>query len=538
MLSALLILVLLLCPLASARAEDAQRIFTPDGLLSADEYAQLEARAEEIHAAYGIAPYYFFDLDVTELIPYTEQFAADYVAEADAIVLGLSASQYYFLAIGTTAKSVFTGDVCDNTVYPPYNEVRNDPYSKILAYLNAVDQVLAGALTQGETAEPDANDGVKRYAVDQMGLLLPADLERLNTRLQEISETYRCDVVAAIVQSLGHKTAEEFADDYFDYGGYGYNAVPDANGTTVDGDGILLLLSIEERDFAISTSGYGITAFTDYGIQQYIEPSVLPYLRQNKYREAFNAYADRCEELLQLAREGRPYDCNRVYTPDGTLTDSQWLTANERIARLYDKHGVITYFVYDPDVTDLSGAVDRLQNENRILEPNAVVFCANTTDHLFRTIGRIDASKFTEKDRQAIVDAVMPRLKSGDVYGAVSAYVDRSETILNRRPLNGFLVFLALTAGGLFAFIPVGAMKRQLTDVHQSVNADAYLTPKSFLLTQNSDVLIGTRTSRAVHVVQATSGSGRAGSSGSFHSGSSTHTSSSGGTHGGHSGKF
>ena len=538
MLSALLILVLLLCPLASARAEDAQRIFTPDGLLSADEYAQLEARAEEIHAAYGIAPYYFFDLDVTELIPYTEQFAADYVAEADAIVLGLSASQYYFLAIGTTAKSVFTGDVCDNTVYPPYNEVRNDPYSKILAYLNAVDQVLAGALTQGETAEPDANDGVKRYAVDQMGLLLPADLERLNTRLQEISETYRCDVVAAIVQSLGHKTAEEFADDYFDYGGYGYNAVPDANGTTVDGDGILLLLSMEERDFAISTSGYGITAFTDYGIQQYIEPSVLPYLRQNKYREAFNAYADRCEELLQLAREGRPYDCNRVYTPDGTLTDSQWLTANERIARLYDKHGVITYFVYDPDVTDLSGAVDRLQNENRILEPNAVVFCANTTDHLFRTIGRIDASKFTEKDRQAIVDAVMPRLKSGDVYGAVSAYVDRSETILNRRPLNGFLVFLALTAGGLFAFIPVGAMKRQLTDVHQSVNADAYLTPKSFLLTQNSDVLIGTRTSRAVHVVQATSGSGRAGSSGSFHSGSSTHTSSSGGTHGGHSGKF
>lgn len=538
MLSALLILVLLLCPLASARAEDAQRIFTPDGLLSADEYAQLEARAEEIHAAYGIAPYYFFDLDVTELIPYTEQFAADYVAESDAIVLGLSASQYYFLAIGTTAKSVFTGDVCDNTVYPPYNEVRNDPYSKILAYLNAVDQVLAGALTQGETAEPDANDGVKRYAVDQMGLLLPADLERLNTRLQEISETYRCDVVAAIVQSLGHKTAEEFADDYFDYGGYGYNAVPDANGTTVDGDGILLLLSMEERDFAISTSGYGITAFTDYGIQQYIEPSVLPYLRQNKYREAFNAYADRCEELLQLAREGRPYDCNRVYTPDGTLTDSQWLTANERIARLYDKHGVITYFVYDPDATDLSGAVDRLQNENRILEPNAVVFCANTTDHLFRTIGRIDASKFTEKDRQAIVDAVMPRLKSGDVYGAVSAYVDRSETILTRRPLNGFLVFLALTAGGLFAFIPVGAMKRQLTDVHQSVNADAYLTPKSFLLTQNSDVLIGTRTSRAVHVVQATSGSGRAGSSGSFHSGSSTHTSSSGGTHGGHSGKF
>ena len=668
----LLIAILLLCPLFPAQAESTRRIYAPDGLLTAEELADLEARAEEIYAAHGIAPYYFFDLNVTELIPYSEQFVKDHVAETNAIVLGLSAKHYYFTAVGETAKVVFTDSVCDDSIIPSYSAVKNDPAKKILAYLDAVDQAItdafafetptsqtvgkqyltdSAAFLRSEEADvllarlckvsadhqcdivvltvsslngtdpqiysdkffaenggtdgilllvskedrqycvntygsvipafsgdplnrisddirpslsngnymdafllfaEDCNDiltgestgthaaasGEKQYAVDQMGLLDSSALSALEQRLKSISETYRCDVVAAIVPALGDKTAEEFADDYFDYGGYGYGAEPDSNGMTVNGDGILLLISMQDRDFAISTSGYGITAFTDYGILNYIEPSVLPYLKSNRYGEAFNAYADRCEELLQMARDGRPFDLNRVYTPDGTLTEAQALQANENIAQLYDKHDVAMYFVYDPSASDLSAVVDRLIGEKRIQEPNAVVFCANKNGSDFRLIGSTAESKFPEKERNAILKEVKPYLESGDCYGAVQAYVSRGETALRKHPLNGIFVILALTAGGLFAFIPVGSMKRQLTDVHQNLNADTYLTPASFVMTQNSDVLLGTNTSRSVHVVQSSSGSGRAGGGGSFHSGSSTHTSSSGGTHGGHSGKF
>ena len=537
-LSLLLVALLLLLPLSAARADDAQRIYTPDGLLSEDQHARLEQRAEEIFGSRGVAPYYFFDLNATELIPYCETFIREHVSEENAIVLGLSAKQYYFAVIGDAASAVLTDDVCDNVIYPPYSEVRDDPASKILAYLDAVDAALQAETAVPVTQAPTENDGVKHYAVDQMGLLRETDLAALDERLCELSETYRCDVLAAIVPSLGGKTAEEFADDYFDYGGYGYGATPDANGTTVNGDGILLLISMEDRDFAISTSGYGITAFTDYGILNYIEPSVLPYLRSDSYRDAFNAYADRCEELLKMARDGRPFDLNRVYTPDGTLTDSQWLTANEAIARVYDSSDVALYFLYDPDATDLSVPIDRLIGEKRLQESNAVVFCANETGSTFRLIGSAAVSKFLEKDRNAIANDVTKLLRSGDCYGAVQTFVNSSTTVLNRHPLNGFLIFLAIVAGALFAFIPVTAMKRQLTDVNQKFDADAYLTPSSFLLTQNSDVLLNTHTSRSVHVTPQSSSGGRSGGGGSFHSGSSTHTSSSGGSHGGHSGKF
>ena len=92
---------------------------------------------------------------------------------------------------------------------------------------------------------------------------------------------------------------------------------------------------------------------------------------------------------------------------------------------------------------------------------------------------------------------------------------------------------IAAIAGLLLAFIPVNAMKRQLTVVYEKKNADEYLTRDSFHLTQNTDLLLGTHTTRSVHVEPERSSGG-----GGFGGGSSTHTSSSGGTHGGHSGKF
>ena len=73
-----------------------------------------------------------------------------------------------------------------------------------------------------------------------------------------------------------------YADDFYDYNGYGYG---DSR------DGILLLISMEERDWRISTCGYGITVFTDAG-QEYISDKFLPYLSDGDYSEAFTKYAD------------------------------------------------------------------------------------------------------------------------------------------------------------------------------------------------------------------------------------------------------
>lgn len=80
------------------------------------------------------------------------------------------------------------------------------------------------------------------------------------------------------VNSLDGKTAQAYADDYYDYNGYGYGE---------NDDGILLLISMGERKWAISTYGYcHLTAFTDAGIS-YISNEFQRKLSSGKYASGF-----------------------------------------------------------------------------------------------------------------------------------------------------------------------------------------------------------------------------------------------------------
>ncbi|MGN1408729.1 MAG: TPM domain-containing protein [Eubacteriales bacterium] len=143
--------------------------------------------------------------------------------------------------------------------------------------------------------------------VDSAYLLDDYEAIELLDKLDEISERQMCDVVILTVDSLGGKTSTEYADDFFDYCGYGLGA---------NKDGILLLISMEERDWAISTHGYGITAFTDAG-QEYIVDKFLPSLSSGDYFEAFSIFANQCDEFLTQAKTGEPYDSHNL--PEGLM---------------------------------------------------------------------------------------------------------------------------------------------------------------------------------------------------------------------------
>ena len=147
---------------------------------------------------------------------------------------------------------------------------------------------------------PAAATGNSDYSrlVDDAALLEDYQAETVSSMLDETSENRNCDVIIVTVDSLGDKTAQEFADDYYDSGGYGMGD---------DKSGIMLLLAMEDRDWAISTTGYGITAFTDAG-QGYLMDKVMPSLGDGDYYTAFYDFAYYCEELLQMAENGTPYD--------------------------------------------------------------------------------------------------------------------------------------------------------------------------------------------------------------------------------------
>ncbi len=676
--SILLIAFLLIFPVLSVQADDRPTyVFVDDGLLTADELSDLNTRAFMISLDRHVGVYYFYYSDVEDLPSYVEQFASEHVAEKNALVLGFNADYYYFLQIGSVAKEALPDSVCESTILDAYRAVKGDPKGKLLAYLNTTDEILkeyrdthgfsdvfdvSGAYDLSDVPEEIARTaGGKPTLVDKEHLLTDSQAEALSQRLKEIGDAYRCDVVIVTVSTLGSKTSEAYADDFFDYNGYGYGAVPDENGVTRDGDGILLLLSMEDRDFAVSTSGSAIRAFTDYGIQTYLEPLFLPYLSSNDYSGGFTAFANGCDDLLKYASEGVPYDYRRVYV-DG-WTDSQLLSCNDRaesvaneygvgiyfientaigdvdaflndfienrtfednsivlvhgasrysvktsgavayakfsgdaftavlravdpylsagdtkgavtaymdkcieivsdyghvltkgaisdeaknngnlrLKQLFEEHGVALYFLYDAEAADPE-ALAKSYLSDSVYESNAVVLGANRTGSAVAVKGGYAAEKFTGRRIAKLVKEVDPHLREGDLSGAVNAFAERSEKIITWRPVNYLTLAISVIAGLLFGMIPANGLKRQLTSVSKQTNAEAYMQPQSFMMTQNSNVLLGKNTSRTVHVVQSSSSSGGGGRSGgggsSFHGGSSTHTSSSGGTHGGHSGKF
>ncbi|MCI7145611.1 MAG: TPM domain-containing protein [Clostridiales bacterium] len=166
--------------------------------------------------------------------------------------------------------------------------------------------ILSLILLTGSVMVVSAEEGAEHPArfVDDAYLLSEEQGEALNDKLDEISERQNCDVCIVTVNSLGNKTSTEFADDYYDYNGYGLGK---------NYDGIMLVLSMEDRDWAITTCGYGITAFTDAG-QEYIMDRVLPSLGEDDYVTGFDKFANQCDIFIEQARTDKPYD--KGHMPD------------------------------------------------------------------------------------------------------------------------------------------------------------------------------------------------------------------------------
>ena len=134
--------------------------------------------------------------------------------------------------------------------------------------------------------------------VDQADLLTDAQEASLLSKLDSISNRQGMDVVVVTADTLDGKSPMAYADDFYDYNGYAE-------------DGILLLVSMEDSDWWISTAGYGITAFTDAGIE-YLGDRFVPSLSDGDYAGAFETYANHCDEFITQAKTGDPYDTHNL----------------------------------------------------------------------------------------------------------------------------------------------------------------------------------------------------------------------------------
>ena len=135
---------------------------------------------------------------------------------------------------------------------------------------------------------------------DIAGILTDAQKERLNQRADRISEQYRCEVAIVVIDRMtDNEGAFEWAMHIYDEFNFGYGS---------QRSGVMLFISMAERDYYLIAFGYGNTAFTDYGKDVMINNHILLHLRNDRFYDAFSAYLDKAEEFLAMARDGTPFD--------------------------------------------------------------------------------------------------------------------------------------------------------------------------------------------------------------------------------------
>ena len=138
------------------------------------------------------------------------------------------------------------------------------------------------------------------YVTDAAGLLSDTQRQTLETLSSSLSEQYDCGVYIVTV------------DDFTEYGSgdvyevtYGIYHEYEL-GMGADRDGLLLLLSMDTREFALFVYGDGAEyAFDAYG-QEMLEGEFLPRFKDNDWYGGFEAYVKTCGSYLASAAAGEP----------------------------------------------------------------------------------------------------------------------------------------------------------------------------------------------------------------------------------------
>ncbi|MBD5138962.1 MAG: TPM domain-containing protein [Ruminococcus sp.] len=183
--------------------------------------------------------------------------------------------------------------------------------------LKKITAVLAAAVMCTALSYPVSAENADKV-VDNADLLSDSEEQSLEKHILEIIERHgrKYDIAVVTVNSTDGKSAEAYADDYYDYNYYGYDS---------EGSGLLLLVDMGGRNWHISTKGKGIRAFTDYGISQ-IGDKVASYLSDGDYYDAFKKFADQADSYIEkYESSGSAYDVGNKPKDYGQMLGTSFL---------------------------------------------------------------------------------------------------------------------------------------------------------------------------------------------------------------------
>lgn len=306
-LAAVLLCLSLALPVSAA---DAHIFDMTGGAIGPDNVNALEQQAQKIEDTYGFEVLFAIVDGVGDegTYGYTENL---YETKAEgenglALTYNYGDNKYAFYCSGT-GEALFPEAVQDNTLWNAFAYTETY-YDGVYAYLLAVDAILSKApvvtvnpaesttkAAEEETTEFVPVDRTLPLVVDNADVLTDAEEAALLTKLEALGEANGLEIGAITVDSYEGKDPQAFADDFFDYNGYGYGE---------NDDGLIVVFNTGEgdgnRNIAISTHGKAIDLVSDYNIDLIIE-MMIPDIKNGNFAGAFDSFVAECESAVDTS---------------------------------------------------------------------------------------------------------------------------------------------------------------------------------------------------------------------------------------------
>lgn len=295
LISAFCIFLMLSFALISAYAAE-EFVFDDYGYIR--EAGILNDQAQEIaeNTGYTVSCVITNSTDGMTGIEQAQLFFEEKFGENEGIILldCINTQQCYIYFTPTIDENLTSTDAQE--LFKSYDS-QTDYDSAVSSFFSTSEPLLASVSDAGDEEivlnEPSVTETETHSRIVDYASVLPEyELEKLNSLADSTSNQYRCDVSVVFVESTDGKKIQAFADDFYDYNGYGYGN---------NSDGIMLVIAVADREYATVTNGYGMTAVTN-SVLDYLEESFADDLTADKWADAALDFITACGEILYNAK--------------------------------------------------------------------------------------------------------------------------------------------------------------------------------------------------------------------------------------------
>ena len=389
---------------------------------------------------------------------------------------------------------------------------------------------------------------------DGADILTDEEEKELDAQISESIERTGHDLVIVTDVTDYGLGQMEYADDFYDYNGFGFGDQREGAVFFVDMDPL-------DRGGWCSCNGEDTMRLYDQGVADDIDDVVYGYLGDGEYYQGFAAWVSLMTNLFEKgepfapewmpARGTEPVRTQDPYAPrvvddNMLLTTDQKAELEARLSQIREKYGTDVILFAPAYCSTMTNSEYR-----KCLYESGGYGLGSSNDAIILTLkdGYCFPEAFgnavlTDVNQDRIDDKSETAWMESGAYEAALGAINDTEHMLRtgrvQKPLAAWLAstFAGLLGGGLFGGISAGAAQGKMKTPRTATSAEQYLDRSSVRIDPIYDNYLGTTTSRVYDPpVEKTSGGG-GGGGGGHSSYSGGHTSSSGSTHSGSGRKF